>query len=62
MVEQRKLIQKSINGTWESVPAVLHFPLDKSFGALGTKLNKNNNKSEHKAAKLGLQNKSRLFN
>ena len=40
MVEQRKLIQKSINGTRESVPAVLHFPLDKSFGALGTKLNK----------------------
>ena len=56
------LVQTSSNGTQGSVPAVLHFPLDKSFGALGTKLNKNNNKSEHKAATLGLQNKSRLFN
>ena len=37
MVEQRKLIQKSINGTRESVPAVLHFPLDKSFGAISNK-------------------------
>ena len=38
MVEQRKLIQESINGTRESVPAILHFPLDKSFGALAVKL------------------------
>ena len=47
MVEQRKLIQKSINGTRESVPAVLHFPLDKKFWGFSYKTY---NKSEHKAA------------
>ena len=46
------LVQITKDGTQGCVPAVPHFPLDRSFGALGAKLIINQFKvgSKHKAA------------
>ena len=52
MVEQPKLIRESISGTQESVPAILHFPLHKSFGAVSNKTKYNSSRIEHKTASV----------